>query len=833
MASSSRRPARSSRPSPAAAAFPLARLGTALAASVLAGLLVAAVALPVVGGVGLSAKAAADEFLVLPADLDTPPLAQRTRILAADGSLLAILYKENRVVVPLQAVNELTRKAVLAVEDARFYSHNGVDVKGTARAALANARGGEVRQGGSTLTQQYVKNALVQAADTPEELQAAREATIDRKLREARYALAIERRFSKDEILERYLNIAYYSNGVYGIGTAANYYFGVGVGDLTLAQGALLAGVVQSPGRYDPVRNLEAAVARRNVVLTRMRDVGFITEQQRAEASAEPAELKIRPVGSGCEDPAVQSPFFCDYVRRVLEDDTDLGRALGATKSERQDRLLAGGLTIRTTLDPKVQAAAQQALEERVPREDPSGVASVINAVEPGTGHIKAMAVNRLFSEEEGPGRTKVNLAIGGSQGFQAGSTFKPFVLTAALQMGIPLSRTFESPNEYTSDVFKDCKNNSCQEFYTLRNAGDSQAGTFDLRSGTHNSVNTFYVQLEEETGLDKPAEVAEKLGVRRFEDGEPQAPLQRIPSFTLGVDGVSPLDMAAAYAVFAARGVHCPPRPVTQILDATGQEIEIPGRTCGRVLEQPLADTVNDVLQGVVQSGTGKGASIGRPVAGKTGSTNGSRAAWFIGYTPQLTTAVWVGKPKPEDMKRIRIGGHYFPQVYGGTLPATLWRETMRDAVRDLPVERFVRPEGSAALGGEGRVPDVRGMRVEQAREALEAAGLRVREGGRVNGGPVREGRVAYTSPRAGRQLSAGSTVTLYVSNGRSRSGSAESAAFTTGAPAADSAPPAADAVPAAQPAPRRGSEPAGDPEPAPEQTSGKPKKGNGNGNR
>jgi membrane peptidoglycan carboxypeptidase len=233
----------------------VSQIGKALVTSVLAGVLVAGLALPVIGGAGLAAKSQADGFLVLPASLETPPLAQRSRILAADGTLLASLYLENRVLVPLTDVPEHTRKAVLAIEDARFYAHNGVDVKGTIRAAVENAQANGVTQGGSTLTQQYVKNALLQAATTKEEQAAAREVSVDRKLREARYALALERQLTKDEILERYLNIAYYGNGVYGIGTAANFYFGKPVQDLTVAESALLAGVVQSPGRHDPVAN--------------------------------------------------------------------------------------------------------------------------------------------------------------------------------------------------------------------------------------------------------------------------------------------------------------------------------------------------------------------------------------------------------------------------------------------------------------------------------------------------------------------------------------------------------------------------------------------------
>jgi membrane peptidoglycan carboxypeptidase len=661
----------------------------ALLASVVAGLLVAAMALPVVGAVGLAAKQQADQFLVLPAELDTPPPPQRSRILAADGSLLAWLYVQNRVPVPLADVPEHTVDAVLAIEDARFYDHNGVDVKGTVRAALENAQEGVVTQGGSTLTQQYVKNALVQAAATPEELQAARESTVERKLREARYALALEQELSKDEILERYLNIAYYGNGVYGIGTAAQYYFGKPVQELTLPQSALLAGIVQSPETQNPVENPEAALDRRNVVLQRMHDVAFITEQQRADAAAIPISLAVTPIGSGCE--ASGAPFFCDHVRDVLEN-TEVGAALGKTRAERQQRLFGGGLTIRTTLDPKVQAAGQQAVNEAVPGFDPSGVAATFTAVEPGTGVVKAIAANQVFSEAPLPGHTKVNLPTGGSSGMQAGSAFKPFVLAAALEQGIPLQLTLRAPATYTSKVFKNCDGITCDEPYTVSNAGDSNAGVHDIVSATHGSVNTFYLQLFERTGIERPVEIAESLGLRQFVVGAPSAPLHRGGSFVLGVNEVSPLAMSAAYAAFAAQGKYCPPKAVTSVVDADGTPIPLVEQPCRQVLAPEIADSVSAVLRGNIdgpsRSRTGSRASIGRPAAGKTGSTNGSKAAWFVGYVPQLASAVWVGTPVPTELRRITINGRYYAQVYGGSLPAPIWADAMEPALAGVPVE-------------------------------------------------------------------------------------------------------------------------------------------------
>jgi membrane peptidoglycan carboxypeptidase len=416
-----------------------------------------------------------------------------------------------------------------------------------------------------------------------------------------------------------------------------------------------------------------------------------------------------------------------------------------------------------------VQSAAQKAADQQVPRDDEYQAATAINSVEPGTGDVKAMAVNRFFSEQKKKGHTKVNLAIGGSSGMQAGSTFKPFVLTAALQQGIPLGLSLYAPNKYTSDVFQNYTDKGIEP-YTLGNAGDSQAGTYDLRSGTWNSVNTFYVQLSERVGLEAPPALAESLGLKQFKNGVPSAPLLRGGAFTLGVDEVSPLSLAAAYATFAGRGLYCPPRAVREILDSKNQPIELTQEPCRQVFDQGIADTVNSVLQGVIAKGTGKDAGIGRPAAGKTGSTNGSRAAWFAGYTPDLATTVWVGKAQPENMQRVTINGRYYRQVYGGTLPAAIWRETMRSALEGVPERSFEQEDAEVADGEEVRIPNVRGMPYDVAVAEIQAAGLRTRSGGRVSASYVQRGDVPYTFPRIGSSVPAGSSVIVYIASGRSR---------------------------------------------------------------
>ena len=741
------------------------RLVAALVLSVLAGVVLAGLAFPVIGGVGLVAKSGADDFLALPADLKTPPLPQRSAILDKDGKTIASLFLENRVPVELKDVPVTAQQALIAIEDSRFYDHNGIDVKGTARALARNSSSGTVQQGGSTLTQQYVKNTLVEAARNRTGQQAARERSVKRKLQEARYALALEHTLTKRQILQGYLNIAYYGNGVYGIGTAANHYFGSSVRQLDLARGALLAGMVQNPKRFDPIANPQAAVARRNVVLARMAELGYITPAQQARAEREGLHLRVTQVASGCEAPGVRAPFFCDYVRRYLEDGP-VGAVLGATRQERQEALLAGGLTIHTTLDPVVQAAAQQAVDEQLPASDPFGAAAVVDTVEPGTGAVKAMAVDRGYGA--GKNQTKVNLALGGSLGFQGGSTFKAFVLARALQLGIPTSLILNAPATYCPKAFPYVlKDGSCPG-----NSEPNEAGSFDMATATAESVNTWFIQLEERTGLATPPALAESLGVRVVDGTYDGTQFARTnASFVLGTEGVSPLAMAAAYATFGARGLFCPPQPVSSIVLPNGKKLDLPAQPCSQALEQGVADTLTSLLRGVIDGPdsfrTGIGASIGRPAAGKTGTTQGSRAAWFVGYTPQLATAVWMGKPLPTEMRGQVINGRYYKQVYGGTIPASIWRQTMSQASAGTAPLDFTGADSSVANGHEIDVPDVTGQPVDAASRTLRDQGFAVRIGFSTRAAPIPDGAVAYTYPGAGTTAPVGSTISIHASNG------------------------------------------------------------------
>jgi membrane peptidoglycan carboxypeptidase len=754
--------------SPAAAGGAITRAVLFLIVSVLAGVLVAGLLLPVLGTLGVAAQKSADGFESLPAELETPPLPERSRILSADGTQIATFFYENRVSVPLADVAPVMRQAVVAIEDSRFYEHGGIDLRGTLRAFVNNSSGSDV-QGGSTLTQQYVKQVLLESAQSIQDPNArieaqksATERSYGRKIRELRFAITLEEKFTKDEILGRYLNIAYFGAGAYGVEAAARHYFNVPAKKLTLPQAATLAGIVQQPTKYDPTRNPEASLARRNIVLTRMQDVGYATPQQVAEAKATELGLRVRKTtGNGCQTSGV--PFFCDFVLKTILND----KAFGAEKGERLRLLLRGGLTIKTTLDLKMQRAAQKAIKNYVyPRDK---VASALASVEPGTGEIKAIAVSRGFGD--GKGQIKFNpatdRAFGGSNGFQAGSSFKPFVAAAALEKGIPFGYGIYSPFQKSIGNVQAC-NGTLTDKWSPRNESASENGRYTLQTGIAKSVNTYFAQLEERVGVCRPASIARELGMTRA-DGKP---LQQLKSFTLGTNEVSPLAMAEAYATFAARGEHCNAIAITSVVDSQRHRLKVPQADCQQVLDKDIADGMNALLQGVMTAGTGTRAALSRVSAGKTGTTNRRISAWFVGYVPQLATAVWVGNPSPPrggyPMYNRTIGGRYYDSVCGGCLPGPIWRQMMTGALQGLPEKGFVRPPFKIMRGDAIRVPSVTGMSVSAAASRLQAAGFSVKVASRpVYSLAAPKGRVAGTSPGGGSSAFQGQTVTLIISKG------------------------------------------------------------------
>ena len=669
----------------------VASLGAILGVSVLAGTLVGLMLIPFAGSLGVLTRDVVRDFESLPDELNTPPLPERSVILAADGSVLATIYYQNRIEVPLDSIAPIMRQATIAVEDARFLEHNGVDFRGIVRAAASNASSGEISEGASTLTMQYIKNVLVNQATSAEELDAARGDSSARKIKEVRLALALEKRFTKSEILSRYLNIAYFGSGAYGIEAASRRYFSKPASNLTLAEAATLAGIVQRPTSYDPIRNPELSAERRNVVLGRMANLGYVSQADANRAMKIPMKSLLNPtqVSNGCT--SSYAPFFCDYVLQSIREND----VFGETPEERETFLRRGGYTITTTLDPTVQKSVTEIVNSTIPIDDPSGKAAAISMVQPGTGHIIAMTQNREWGTS-GKGRTTYNYnapqSMGGTIGMQAGSTFKVFTLAAALEAGISPNEYISSPSPNTFNNFRNCETGVPYDPVTVRNSTTS--GTLNMAQATAYSTNTYFMAIEERTGICRPVDIAESLGVT-LGNGDP---LLRVPSFTLGTMEIAPLSLANAYATFAAHGRYCEPVPILEIRDRDGAKLNVPNGDCRQVLDRSVADGVTVMLNGVVDGNipgrTGAPMNLGdRPVAGKTGTTNESAAVWFAGFTPQVASAVWVGDPRGGyafPLKDVTINGNYYRQVYGGTIPGPIWKESMLAASADLPIANF-----------------------------------------------------------------------------------------------------------------------------------------------
>lgn len=665
----------------------------------LGGLLAAALAAPTVGAAGLTVKNVAGTFVDLPPAPHEEPLSQLTRLLDKNGRQFATFYEANRTTVKLTQVAPVMRKAIVAIEDSRFYEHAGLDVKGTLRAVITNTQAGGIRQGGSSLTQQLVKNILVESAETEVERDKARAPNVGRKITELRYALALEEKYRKDEILERYLNIAYFGAGAYGVEAAAQRFFSVPAARLSLTQAATLAGAVRAPYSTDPSigRKQQARLKlRRNTVLDRMASLGLISAKQADQAKRSRLAIKLRSEPGGCGQS--QYPYFCLYVQRELL----TSPAFGNTPAERQRRMARGGLVLKTTLDPVAQRAAERAIASRVRPADTEVAAEAM--VEPGTGRIRAMTASKRFGRT-GPDTT-FNLAAdvthGGGMGFQAGSTFKVFTLATALKQGWRFNQGFKTPGMLMPNSgYRDCRGNAVNApgVKIFNASGEGKGGPHSLSTGTWKSVNIFYMMLERRVGLCNVVNTARDLGIVRA-DG---TALREVPTFTLGVNEMDPVTVAGSFATFGARGRYCKPMAIVEIQDREGLRTAVPP-ACEQVLDRKVADAVNYVLRGVFSQGTMKGQSIGRDAAGKTGTNNGYTSAWFAGYTPDLAAAVSVGDIRGSyryPLTGVRIGHEYFGSVQGAALPGPIWVSSMQAALRSTAPTRFAGPDMARFGGG------------------------------------------------------------------------------------------------------------------------------------
>ncbi|GAA3373702.1 transglycosylase domain-containing protein [Streptomyces sannanensis] len=660
-----------------------------LGVSVLSGAVLAGIALPAAGAIGLAAKGTVEGFDEIPANLKTPPLSQRTTILDAKGDQIATVYSRDRTVVPLEDISPYMQKAIVAIEDARFYEHGAIDLKGVLRAINRNAQSGGVAQGASTLTQQYVKNVFVEeAGDDPDKVAQATQQTLGRKVRELKYAIQLEEELGKKRILENYLNITFFGQQAYGIEAASQRYFSKHAKDLDLGESAMLAGLVQSPSRFDPVNDAEEATQRRNIVLQRMAETHSITQAEADQAKAKPIRLNVSRPKNGCITAVKDAGFFCDYVRETFLSDPVFGK----DREERGKIWNQGGLTIRTTLDPQAQNSVQESIKDHVNQDDK--VATAVTLIEPGTGKVLAMGQSKPYGF--GKNETQINYSVdkdmsGSNFGFPTGSTFKPFVAAAAIEQGIPATKTYSSPYEmsYPSPIKTCGKPFKNTDGDTAENENRSEVGPYGMKEAMAKSVNTYFVQMTGEIGICPIVEMTDKLGVKQG-DGKK---LPQVPSISLGSQGVSPLTMANAYATFANRGTYCTPVAIESIQGPGGKSLAVPQTKCTRAMSEQTADTVNTLLRGVIDSGTGEAAGLqSRDSAGKTGTTDHRKNAWFVGYTPNISGAVWVGSASQQvHMENITIGGVYHPKVYGGKVPGPIWKDAVTGALEGKDAPSFV----------------------------------------------------------------------------------------------------------------------------------------------
>jgi len=746
-----------------------------LTTSVVVGLLGAGLVMPAVGATGAAARQGVHAFDSLPGDFTQTPLSQQSRILADDGTLISTPYEENRVIVPLARIAPVMRQAQIAIEDSRFYEHGGIDPLGVGRAFISNLGGGST-QGASTLTQQYVKITLQENALSNNDKLGARAATArsyTRKLQELKYAVTLEKNLTKNQILEGYLNLVYYGGQAYGVEAAARHFFGVSAAKLNLQQAATLAGLVQAPSLTDPIKNPARALARRNVVLDRMHTLNLITDKAWRAARATKMVTHSLPAQNSCA--LSPYPYFCTYVTAWLEQLPSLGK----TTAERKRTISRGGLTIQTTLNPKMEAQAKQALIKRVPVGNSEKIGAAAAVIEPGTGHVLAIAQNTNFSNKKPAGNTEVNWAVdkkyGGSIGFAFGSTAKMFAVAEALRSGMPINSTIiaraASSNtgaHFTKADFHD----GCtvdDKGWTVRNDEDTATGPISLTVAAAKSVNTAFAVLVSKLGACSVRNLMTKMGLHQS-GGQP---IQGYPSpVTLGSDSTSPLTLASAYATVASGGTYCTPSPVIAITNSDHKRIALPKNQCTKVLDPDVANGVTSILKNVLlpggtASGIG-GLAGGRPVAGKTGTSDGSNETWFVGYTPQLSTAVWVGTPTGDpkrELHDLQLGNQFYPrQVFGATIAAPIWKQIMDLASSGMPVRDFAEPAGTVQFGDMVSIPRVYGMSVGTAQAALAAAGFQSVVGIAVSSG-IQAGLVVGTQPSS--RAIRGSTVVIYTSTG------------------------------------------------------------------
>lgn len=750
-----------------------------IAASTALGLATVGLLTPVAAIIGVYGADVVNIAKTLPASLANVEMQSPSTLYGKlDGKdvAFATFYEKNRVPLTAEEIPDVVKNAVVSIEDPRFYEHGGVDFAAVMRAVLQNQSSGSTQSGASTITMQLVRNLRIESAeweDNEDAIDSAREETASRKLLEMRYAIGLEHNYTKEQILTSYLNYASFGGNVYGIGAAAQYYYGKDAKDLTLPEAAQLVSVFPSPNSYrvDVADNLDRAKARRDLVLQRMVDRGYIDQAAADEAIATPITPHITQQPRGCEVAEHNAAYFCDYVVNLIRNDS----TFGDTADDRTALLRRGGLQIYTSIDLSLQDEVQADIDKHVNRSDKIGAASTV--VQVGTGRVLAMGQNRTYSQTNGDGtdlsRTAVNYNTnydeGGSSGFPGGSTYKAFTLIDWLKQGHTLDeRVYAPAGTYYQKNFPDrCKSGGWAGTWSLENA-ESFPSSFDVRYATKHSINSGFAAMAEQLDLCDIRDTAVSFGITTQANGEE---LDHQPASVIGTNNVSPIQMASAYAGIANDGTYCTPQAILRVVDGSnGSERPVTASQCSQATTAQVARTATSALTGVFdKDGTAAKAATGdgSAIAGKTGSTDNYHQTWLVGYTTSTAQATWVGNGTglaKSDLRYYSIKG-----TAGWNVRYALFKDIQTDIHTSYPgAASFPDPNDTSATARTLPVPDVTGQDPEAARGTLEQAGFQVAISPEQRASTAAAGTVAETDPPANTMAGANALITVYLSNGQ-----------------------------------------------------------------
>ena len=654
-----------------------------LSVSALMGVVGAGMLVPVAGPTALAAKSVPSVFNELPGDLQTVAPAEESQLLDSSGGVIAHFYDKQRIVVPSSHIADVMKKAIVAIEDKRFYEHNGVDATGIARAFVTNL-GDTGHQGASTITQQYVRNSLAERGyleGDADQVSAATEQTTERKLREVKYALALEKTLSKDEILTGYLNIASFGPITYGVEAASQRYFSKSASELDYLESALLAGLVQSPVQYDPLVHPDTAQNRRDTVLATMLKQGVITQEEFDRGVETTVEAMLNPTVSseGCSGAESSKAYFCDFVLAQFLDDP----TFGATRIERERVLKTQGITIRTTMDSAKQAAAYTSLTNTIPVGDASGLNDALISLDPRSGRVLSMAQNTTYGIESG--ETMSNYLADGN--FQVGSTFKVFTLLQWFKEGHSAYETVGSSNTYYPNGSFKCDGRAIvTEGYQVNDLA-GKTGTMNVVRATGQSVNQAFVNMASRVDFCSIFDTAYEMGIT--EDGEVPSPF---PANILGSVSASPMQMASVFAAIANSGQQCTPQSIESVTDRNENVLKEFSADCKQVVTAEVANKTAALLTASAgQYYTSTRLSEGRPFAAKSGTTDGHANTWLTGFTPSVVTSAWVGHGanSSQEVSGVTINGTYYGDIYGETFVGqNIWAPYMSQILAGTPVE-------------------------------------------------------------------------------------------------------------------------------------------------